>query len=230
MRRRALYDEHAALYDTVFADPVGDWVDVVVGVAPPPATLLDAGCGTGRHAEALAARGYAVTLVDGSAAMLALAAARLPAAPAVVADLATLDLGARFDVVSSRGVLNDVVEDAARDAVLASFAAHLRPGGVAVFDVRELEATRERYAGGRSLRRGGFESDGVMDGELVRVVERVGGSESTAVIRPWARGELDARLEHAGFATWTCAPLPERPDRLLVRARAPARSASPDGT
>jgi hypothetical protein len=48
------------------------------------------------------------------------------------------------DAVLCRGVLNDVIEDAARQAAFASFARTLRGDGVLIFDVREWEATAAR--------------------------------------------------------------------------------------
>ncbi|CAA9529745.1 MAG: hypothetical protein AVDCRST_MAG85-3563 [uncultured Solirubrobacteraceae bacterium] len=215
---RPLYDEHASRYDTLFDDPVEPWVDAVAEEVPPPALLLDAGCGTGRHALAFSARGYAVTLVDAAPALLAQARARVPDAPATLADLRSLDLGASFDVIACRGVLNDVVEDDGRQAVLDRFAAHLEPGGVLVLDVRELDATRERYAGGRHLEREGFVSDGRMEGDLLHVVERLGDDVSDAVIRPWSVEEVERRLAAAGFGVRTSTPSPGRPDRLMAVA------------
>src|SRR5690349_3966883 len=43
-----------------------------------PGTALDAACGTGRHAEYLASLGHAVTGVDASPGMLAVARAKTP--------------------------------------------------------------------------------------------------------------------------------------------------------
>ena len=216
---RPLYDDDAHTYDTLFADPVEPWVDVVRTAAPPPADLLDAGCGTGRHAVALRAAGYAVTLADGAATLLDRARSRLPGAPAHRVDLRSLALGTAFDVIACRGVLNDVVEDGDRQAVLDRFHAHLRPGGKLVLDVRELAATRERYAGGRTLRREGFVSEGRMDGDLLRVLERLGDTVSEAVIRPWPPEEAERRLGAAGFASWELGVSQQRPDRLLAIAR-----------
>src|SRR3712207_7328550 len=54
----------------------------------------------------------------------------------------------RSDVVACRGVLNEVVEDAARDAVLAAFARALVPDGAVVLDVRDEEGTARRYGAG----------------------------------------------------------------------------------
>src|SRR3712207_7229747 len=61
-------------------------------------------------------------------------------------------LEGEVDVVACRGVLNDVVDDEHRDAVLAAFARALRPGGAVVLDVRDRDGTARRYAAGRSTR------------------------------------------------------------------------------
>lgn len=225
---RPLYGSHAARYDELFADPVEPWVAAVCAASPPPGALLDAGCGTGRFSAGLAAAGYAVSLVDASPDLLALASARLPGAPAVVADLASLALSRRFDVIACRGVLNDIVDDDDRDAVLRGFAAH---GDLVVADVRDRAKTRERYSAGHVTKRAGFEGRGRMDGSLVRVEERFDGGEAYEfVMRPWTPEEVRERFSRAGFDAIAIAESPGRPDRLLVTARARARSASPGGT
>jgi len=64
-----------------------------------PATVLDAGCGTGRVAIELAKRGIEVVGVDADPDMLERAARRAPPLAWVLADLAALDLARTFDVV-----------------------------------------------------------------------------------------------------------------------------------
>ena len=56
---------------------------------PPPARILDAGCGEGTLSRRLADAGYAVTPVDADPA--AVAAARAAEVPVVRADLASYD-------------------------------------------------------------------------------------------------------------------------------------------
>ena len=75
--------------------PVRDEPDVIAAAAPPPATLLELGCGAGRVTHALVARGYAVTAVDESAAMLA----RVTGAHTVRSPIQHLALAESFDVV-----------------------------------------------------------------------------------------------------------------------------------
>lgn len=101
--------------------------------------VLDLGCGTGRLAVALAAGGAQVVGVDPAAAMLDIARAR-PGGERVrwvEADARRLDLGQRFDLIVMTGHAFQVFLDAAdRAAVLTGIAAHLAPGGLAVFDSR----------------------------------------------------------------------------------------------
>jgi SAM-dependent methyltransferase len=102
--------------------------------------LLDLGCGTGTHALTFAQRGYAVTGVDRSPAMLERARAKADAAHATVelvsGDIRTLRLGRTFDaVVMLFAVLGYQTHDADVTAAMRTVAAHLRPGGLLVCDV-----------------------------------------------------------------------------------------------
>jgi 2-polyprenyl-3-methyl-5-hydroxy-6-metoxy-1,4-benzoquinol methylase len=117
---RPFYADHADAYDLLVTDPVEPWVEAVherlVSRGWPSAVVPDAGCGTGRHAAALAAKGHRVDLADASARLLAQAAARHPSARALHVDLCTLSADTAYDAVMCRGVLNDMTTDAERDA------------------------------------------------------------------------------------------------------------------
>ena len=68
------FDGHAPVYmDNCFTKNTVNEVDFLVEELrlKPGATILDVGCGTGRHAIELARRGYMVTGVDLSSGMLA---------------------------------------------------------------------------------------------------------------------------------------------------------------
>ena len=70
---QAFFDNHAPDYmENVFTQNTEREVDFLLEVfqLPPGSTILDMGCGTGRHAIELARRGYRVTGVDLSAGML----------------------------------------------------------------------------------------------------------------------------------------------------------------
>lgn len=70
---QAFFDAHAPQYMTnCFTQNTVAEVDFLLDVLAlqPGASVLDVGCGTGRHAVALATRGYGVTGIDLSAGML----------------------------------------------------------------------------------------------------------------------------------------------------------------
>jgi SAM-dependent methyltransferase len=94
-----------------------------------PASVLDAGCGTGRVAIELARRGVAVVGVDLDPGMLDTARRKAPQLPWICADLATLDLAERFDLVVMAGNVMIFVEPGTEPTVIARLAAHLEPGG-----------------------------------------------------------------------------------------------------
>ena len=104
-------------------------------------TVLDLGCGTGRHAVVLAARGWEVTGVDLSPEMLALAQRRgadagLPELDLRAGDVRTVRLGRRYDVVLLMfAVLGYQLTDADVTATLETARAHIESGGVLLFDV-----------------------------------------------------------------------------------------------
>jgi ubiquinone/menaquinone biosynthesis C-methylase UbiE len=108
----------------------------------PPGTALDAACGTGRHAAYLAARGHAVTGVDGSAGMLAVAAAKVPGADFRQGDLSRLPVADHHaDLVVCSLALTHVPELV---PVLAEFARVLRPGGHLVISDSRMDYTMVR--------------------------------------------------------------------------------------
>lgn len=101
-------------------------------LVPPPARVLDAGCGTGRVAIRLSDRGYDVTGADVDDGMLRVARDRAPGLRWVTADLASLDLGERYDLVVAAGNVIPLVAAGTEATVVARLAAHLAPGGLLV--------------------------------------------------------------------------------------------------
>ncbi len=94
-----------------------------------PATVLDAGCGTGRVARELARRGLDVVGVDVDASMVETARRLSPALEWVTADLTALDLHRRFDMVVMAGNVPLFTPDGTQDALVRTCARHLRDGG-----------------------------------------------------------------------------------------------------
>ncbi len=91
--------------------------------------ILDAGCGTGRVAAELARRGRAVVGVDNDADMLARARVRADDVSWVLADLATVELPAAFDVIVMAGDVLHYVRPGHESMVVSNLARHLAPGG-----------------------------------------------------------------------------------------------------
>lgn len=97
-----------------------------------PETVLDAGCGTGRVAIELVRRGIDAVGVDIDSSMLAVARRKAPDLVWVEADLATVDLDRRFDVVVAAGNVMIFVAPGSEQAVVANMARHLHTGGLLV--------------------------------------------------------------------------------------------------
>lgn len=241
-RERPFYDAHAEAYDNFIADPVAPWIDAVEAALNArglnDATLLDAGCGTGRHAAAFSTLGHRVTLLDASAKLLAIAARRCPASPAHHDDVCNPSLSGPFDVITCRGVLNDLTTDAERDDALRSFARLLRPGGLLALDVRDVERSRAGADGQprtktTTLNSGAvvtFTSRTVWKDDRLAVMERheeVNPQGETHVheylftMRPWTMDEVHDRLTCAGFTNVVEGPgVGGRSDRLFITTTA----------
>jgi SAM-dependent methyltransferase len=126
-------------YAAGFADLAASGVDVhgeaalVSALAPPPARVLDGGCGTGRVAIELARRGHDVTGVDSDPSMLAVARRDAPHLDWRAGDLSRLDLGPdRYDVAVLAGNVLIFVAPGTESDVVARVAAHLGAGGLLV--------------------------------------------------------------------------------------------------
>lgn len=130
-------------YDSRFAERAAAGLDVHGEAdfvhALGPASVLDAGCGTGRVAIELARRGVAVVGVDIDPEMLASARAKAPELDWRLGDLATVELpvGA-FDVAVLAGNVMIFVEPGTEASVVANLAPSLAAGGslVAGFQLR----------------------------------------------------------------------------------------------
>ena len=131
--RMAPYDDFAWFYDRYWneefhsvAFPILEriWLARVA----PGAQILDVCCGTGRLACLLSARGYRVTGIDASAAMIRHARENAPAAEFQVADAGQFRLPARFDAaVSTFDSLNHLLSLEALEAAFRNIAAALEP-------------------------------------------------------------------------------------------------------
>lgn len=140
-----IFHDYSSYYELLYRDKDYEGeanyiASVLRGAAPQARTILEFGCGSGRHARSLSARGYQVSGIEQSAFMVDIArqsaAATRTAFECVHGDIRTVDLGRRFDavislfhVVSYQTTNQDVLQ------TLASATRHLKPGGLFFFDV-----------------------------------------------------------------------------------------------
>ena len=108
---------------------------------PETRTVLDLGCGTGRHDLLLAQMGYEVTGVDQSEEMLAIAKSQPstrhqePRITFHQGDIRSIRLDRTFDVVISLfHVMSYQTTNGDLAAAFDTVRAHLKPGGVFIFD------------------------------------------------------------------------------------------------
>ena len=167
---------------------------VLEALPPAPASVVDAGGGTGQLAVALAGRGYRVTVVDTSAAMLATCAQRAADAGGEIAGRVT---GVQGDAAALPGLLGQGVQEPAvcddlltraddQAAVLASLGGGLVEGGVLSLGLanRDWLALRAGRRGARAAAR--------------RLV-RAGGSGPAAGGEAMTLDEAETELDKAGF-------------------------------
>jgi SAM-dependent methyltransferase len=134
-----MYTSAAEYYDRVY-----DFLDnraeaarvreIIAENAPSARTLLDVGCGSGRHLEHLR-QGFEVEGLDLNGELLALAARRCPGVPFHEASMESFDLGRKFDVITCLfgAIAYTVTEDAMRRTV-DTMVRHLRVGGLLIIE------------------------------------------------------------------------------------------------
>jgi len=116
--------------------------DLIQKHAPGSKRVLDLGCGTGRHDFELAKFGYEITGVDISEEMLVSARSRIASLNPVASsltflpgDIRTVRLNETFDVVASLfHVMSYQTTNEDLQSAFATAWAHLKPGGVFIFD------------------------------------------------------------------------------------------------
>jgi SAM-dependent methyltransferase len=143
-----LYSTDAELYDIAFDWDIEEEVTWILERLA-ASSVLEPGCGPGRMLAALAQRGVAVTGVDISPEMVALARARLGDGAAVeLADMTDFDLGRTFGGAVSpiNTLLHLSPEELHRHLVCV--ARHLDPGGVYLVQVGlAIPDAEEEFAG-----------------------------------------------------------------------------------
>lgn len=111
--------------------------------------VLDAGCGTGRVAIELAARGFITVGVDADPGMLVAARAKAPEQTWIEANLSTLGaaIQAEFDIAVLAGNVMIFLNPGTEEQVLGEVAARVVPGGLVVsgFSLREDRLQLDAY-------------------------------------------------------------------------------------
>ncbi|MBO9540741.1 class I SAM-dependent methyltransferase [bacterium] len=140
----ALYDAYASVYDRTgqsrFSLRMVSYARELWELSGhEPQSLLELACGTGSAAVAFANRGLAVTAVDQSEAMLALARAKATRWGAEVRwrcqDIRELALGGTFDAATCfYDSINYLLVPEDLEKAFERVAAHLAPGGLFLFD------------------------------------------------------------------------------------------------
>jgi SAM-dependent methyltransferase len=136
----ATYERRAAAGEDVHGE-----ADFVQRLAP--ASVLDAGCGTGRVGRELSRRGLDVVGVDIDPEMLDTARKKAPGVDWRVADLATVDLSRSFDAIVMAGNVMIFLQPGTESAVVANMARHLQPEGllIAGFQIMWDRLSVQRY-------------------------------------------------------------------------------------
>lgn len=138
----SIFKKYAEYYDLLYADKNYEQEACYVDALIKKHTILgngilEFGCGTGKHAQLLADKGYDVHGVDMSSEMVACAQQRAANKKLTFscADIRSVDLGKKFDtVISLFHVISYQVSNEDLDAVFARASEHLAPRGVFIFD------------------------------------------------------------------------------------------------
>ncbi len=149
-------DVSGAAYDAPYqaraeaGEDVHGEAKAVLAIHPPrPFHVLDAGCGTGRIALELARHGVDIVGVDLDARMLDRAREQAPELDWRLDDLATCDLGCRFDLILMAGNVMLFVTAGTEAQVVRNMARHLAPQGLLMagfqlgrtaFDIAQYDA------------------------------------------------------------------------------------------
>ncbi|WP_298258698.1 class I SAM-dependent methyltransferase [Bradyrhizobium sp.] len=229
-------EAYASAYDAMYADKSNAAeCDAVITLFQHGdgkiSRILDLGCGTGRHAVELAGRGFDVTGVDFSEAMLARARERGHSGKGsldfVRGDARSYRSASPFDaVLMNFNVLGYMSSNQDFAAALATARANLRPGGVFVADFwygpavvtdPPGERLREIATGDTKIlrcSRGTHDPDRQCIRIAIRVIEMQQGqirsdSEEVHTMRYFFPLELEFALQSHGFR---CAALTGYPD------------------
>jgi SAM-dependent methyltransferase len=139
------YDRFARFYDAAMDDPRPRGARVLASIdrhLPRASSILELGCGTGSILAQLTAY-PALTGLDRSPEMLAVASEKVPSARLLLGDIGDFWLGERFDVVVCVfDTLNHLLAFEAWQSMFDSVYDHLVEDGLFIFDVNTVGELR----------------------------------------------------------------------------------------
>ncbi|GFE67434.1 trans-aconitate 2-methyltransferase [Chroococcus sp. FPU101] len=116
---------------------------------PQKATILDLCCGTGHLVQHLTEKGYHVTGIDGSEAMLAYASLNAPEAKFILDDARTFELPYKVDAVCSTSAsLNHIMSLEELKQVFGQVYLALKENGLFLFDLNHPSQMAKWWKGG----------------------------------------------------------------------------------
>jgi aminoglycoside 6'-N-acetyltransferase len=201
MYSRDWFDTFAA---TVPEDLVAADVEGIVAALPLDRfpRLLDVGCGIGRLAAPLLARGYAVTGLDVSLDALRAARQRMPALCAVALDQCHIGrLRWRFDAALVMWNSLGFAGRAGDRDTLAGLAAAIRPGGRLVLDLYHPEWMRQNEQTDRRDARGAVIQRWVRNDRCFHLIRYPSGRVDDIQFDLYAPDDMRALCRDAGFST-----------------------------
>ncbi len=133
-----MFNRSAAFYDAIYSSKnYASEAEQIIGWGRQhgrgQGRLLDAACGTGRHAEHLA-RSYEITGVDLDEGLLEQARRRLPQAHFVADDMCTVHFDKKFDLVTCLFSAIGYLDPTQLPQACLNFYDHLLPGGVVLIE------------------------------------------------------------------------------------------------
>lgn len=206
-------------------------------------SLVDFGCGTGRHMAALAAAGLRVAGADSSRVMRRLARGNLGGTTARITDSLSKLRGAYDGVMTIGNTLPSVQSEAALLLTFRQMRALTRPGGILLVQVRNYEELSADQVVTTGLRETpdaiyfrAYHVEPVARGtrtvhlhafKLDRSQGRLGVSGTIGRLRGWSRSQLRASLRSAGYTSisfysnYALAPFSRTASDIVGLARVP---------
>ncbi len=241
-----VFDKYAHYYDLLYHDKdyvaETQYVDKLIGAYQPGARdILDLGCGTGNHDFNLADRGYRVTGIDRSRVNIENAKFKLAKRVGnsselnfLVSDIRGFQLDQSFDVVISLfHVMSYLQRTVDLKAALKSVSAHLKPGGLFIFDcwygpavLTERPLNRVKTVENETMRVIRIAEPELRPNEnmvvvnfLILIFDKATGKVSEVrekhPMRYFFKPEIDQLLIEAGFTSIDCVEwLTEKPPKL----------------